>query len=398
MANSGAGQRRVVDVMVEMSYHLIESVVNTPITSITAGGYGDGGYGDGGYGDSNGTIFGVGSTVGFYVGAEVILGYRASSEEIVTVLAVDEAGLTFTCSPVNTHVPSEVVFGATFPTQQPTDPLYTQSEIQGYLASAQNDFLTKVPLVLEIFPNRALTLGQLYQPTPGNAIELERVAVQSGVQLLQITIISRTAGIVTVTLQLASNFTTGLPVLVFGVIDRSFNSVGSATFSLTSVSADGKTLTWLQTAADATSSQGSVGPQILSRLYESSQTSLSMQDPQWFYNTTSTVPTNWFEDRTGVYQWGVAPVPDSNFFVELIASVRDSDGLGLLDGFLLPDIFVPYIKYCALADCLSKAGEQRSPTLARFYQSRYDFGVMLADRFLRAVVEKTGQNIFAGAS
>jgi hypothetical protein len=117
-----------------------------------------------------------------------------------------------------------------------------------------------------------------------------------------------------------------------------------------------------------------------------------MQNPAWQSN--SGTPKSWFEDRTGVYGWGVGPVPDTNYYVELLTSIRGSTSLGMLDGFLVPDCFVPYIKYQSLAYAWSKAGVQRSPTLARYCQSRFDFGVMLADRFLRAVVEKIGgQNV-----
>ena len=76
--------------------------------------------------------------------------------------------------------------------------------------------------------------------------------------------------------------------------------------------------------------------------------------------------------------------------MELLTSVRASENLTLLSSFLVPDCFVYAIKWRALAYCWSKDGVQRSPTMARFAKGKFDFYCLLADRFLRAVVEKVG--------
>ena len=407
MANPGFGQRRAVDVLAEISYHIVEPVVETMIAAPPVpAGFGDNGFGHngdlddgGGFGYGVGTVFpvGPGQLDGIYVGAYIVVGYQAASEEVVRVIDVDHRTNMFTAVAVNQHVTGETIFGATFPTQQPTDPLFTQAEVLTYLARAQNDFLNRVPLILELFPGQVLSLGQQYQTLPPTAIELERVAVQSTDRLRDITTIVRAVNVVTATLRYPTDFTPRLGIFVEGVTDNSFNSVGNVMFVLTAVSPDGKTLTWLQTAADSSSTGGDLGPPTLTRLYESSQEQLAMRDPAWFVNTASQTPTNWYEDRSGIYGWGTAPIPRSNFYAELLCSVRDTEELKMLDGFLLPDIFIPYIKYGALASMWSKDGEQRSPTLARFAQSRFDYGVMLADRFLRNVILDSGQATPGGA-
>jgi len=47
------------------------------------------------------------------------------------------------------------------------------------------------------------------------------------------------------------------------------------------------------------------------------------------------------------------------------------------------------IKWRALAYCWSKDGVQRSPSMERFAKGKFDFYCLLADRFLRNLMEKT---------
>jgi hypothetical protein len=322
------------------------------------------------------------------------VGWRAVDAEVVAVTGVTGPN-TFTGVLVNAHGSGETVFGATFPTQEATDQIFTQAEIQGYISQAQNEFLTKVPLIFELFPNQVVNNGQVYQTLPDTAIELERVSLQSTPTQFNIATISRTGNVVTAVLSspvpvqpAAGQWTQGLGILVLGVSDNSYNSVNNATFTLVVVSADGLTLMWQQTGFDSASVGGAVMLPVLTRLYESSQNQLAMQNPNWQANMGT--PTNFFEDRSGVYGWGVAPVPSTNFYVELLTSIRGPVFMNQLDSFLLPDVAIPYVKYQALAYAWSKDGVQRSPTMSRYAQSRFDFGVMLFDRFLRNVVEKTG--------
>lgn len=393
-----------------------------------------------------------------YPGAQVIVGWQAADAEVATVLTIASDGVTFTANLANNHAAGETVFGATFPTQQPTDPIFTQSEIIGYIAQAQNEFLTKVPLIFQLFPNQLISIGQTYQTLPATAIELERVAVQSGMNSYPIVSVSRSGGTVTATVTLTPtdpqwvawnalqkanlaaaqaalqvalaaaaaaqaagnftlaetysneatgyamaaatassalasqtppNFTSGLPVLVAGVTDNTYNSASNATFLLQTVDSTGTILTWAQAGGNSSSSGGVVAIPVMTRLYESSQEQLSMNQP-WWSAQQGTPPTQWFEDRSGIYGWGVAPPPAGNFYMELLTSVRASENLTLLSSFLVPDCFVYAIKWRALAYCWSKDGVQRSPTMARFAKGKFDFYCLLADRFLRAVVEKVG--------
>ena len=334
-----------------------------------------------------------------YAGAMLVLGWQASDAEVITVISVTGPN-TFTANVVNNHAAGETLFGATFPTQQPTDPVFTQSEIIGYIAQAQNEFLTKVPLVFSLFSGpsgQQVSVGQTYYTLPGTTIELERVAVQSNPPSTTFAIasISRTSNVVTCVLAATSNtdqWTPLLPIQVFNVADNSYNSLtygANGFFTLLTVSADGLTLTWAQTGANSSSSGGSASRTVLTRLYESSQEQLSLNQPWW--GTTNGTPKQFFEDRSGVYGWGVVPPPDSNYWVELLCSVRGSEGLNLLSSFQIPDCFVYAVKWLSLSYAWSKAGIQRSPTMERFAKGKFDHYCLLADRFLRAVMEQTGK-------
>jgi hypothetical protein len=385
------GFRRAADVLMEVSYHLVEPVVYTTITlpTIIAG-------------QLQVTLP---TLTGLYAGALVVLGWGSSTAEVLTVVSTSPSpanpgpGAALLSAPSFTHVTGETLLAPTFPTQQPTDPLFTQSEMLGYLARAQNNFLNKTPLVFAL-SQQALAYGQQYQATPPTAVEIERVASINGLtQTASLATVTRAAGVVTAILTAPAPspaFTPGLAIQVQGVTDPTYNTA-TATVTILTTSADNLTLTWAQAGSDSTSTGGQCGPPYLTRMYETSQEQLTMRDPSWQANPSSLPPTSWYEDRTGVYQWGVAPVPRGNYFAEILTSQRDSETLALTDGFLLPDIFIPYVKYGVLAAAWSKDGEQRSPTLARFCQSRFDFGVMLAERFLRNVVTKTGQSVFETA-
>lgn len=388
----GNGLRTACDILCEISYHVIEQIVDCLITSTRPGGFGDGGYGEGGYGGPNGFVIGVSDLTGFYVGAQVVVGWQTTTAEVATVYFVDYIAQTvFLAALANAHAIGVRILAPTFPTQAPSDPLWTQVEMLEYLARAQNEFLLKCPCIYEFFADLPVLAGAPYQATPVTAIEIERVALQSGSIDLSIASITRTAGVVTALLTSPSTFTAGLPVWVDGVIDSTFNSPSTMQadqFILTGpAGSGGLTLTWSQTGPNASSSAGTVSQLLYPRLYETTQDQISLRDSQWFYNQDSPEPTAWYEDRTGKYNWGLAPVPRGNYFVELLASVRDSATLGLLDRFLLPDICVPYIKYRALATALEKDGEARSPSYARYCNMRFELGLIAVDRYLRGFVE-----------
>lgn len=93
---------------------------------------------------------------------------------------------------------------------------------------------------------------------------------------------------------------------------------------------------------------------------------------------------SWFEDRTGLYQWGVGGKPAAGFHVEIISSMRDSDTLVLTDGFLVPDICLHFVKFKALEYAWSKEGECRSPMMAQLMSKRYERGVFAVRRWMSA--------------
>jgi hypothetical protein len=296
---SALSTRTANSLLIEISGHLVEDIVNTQITQPLV---------------SGGTVS-VLSTLAMYAGAQVVLTSSNSSDgtspTVATVTAFDPVALTATLTfpltyPPSTYPVSSTLLGATFPTQQPSDPLWTQPEMLEYLARAQNEFLSLVPCVFQ-FTQQNIDLGEELQALPATAIELERVSIQ-------------------------------------GV-----------------------------------------------RLYEVSQSQLTMADPQWQYNGTSPTPTAWFEDRAGYYGWGVAPIPQTELSASLLTSMRGPDTLQLTDFMIVPDPFAHAVKYRALAYSWSGAKEQRSPTMARVALDHFTRTVAIATRYMDGVVNAPGK-------
>jgi hypothetical protein len=130
---------------------------------------------------------------------------------------------------------------------------------------------------------------------------------------------------------------------------------------------------------------------VLTRLYETSQEELTMQDRNW-ESETPTTPLAYFEDRTGVYGWGVKPIPDLPYTVELLCAIRDSDSLLLTDGFLIPDLFLHIVKYKTLAYSYSKDGEMRNPEMESYCSMRFERGLLAVQRWMEGVVNAPAQS------
>jgi hypothetical protein len=111
---------------------------------------------------------------------------------------------------------------------------------------------------------------------------------------------------------------------------------------------------------------------------------LVQQDRSWQVNYVGPLQS-WFEDRAGLYRWGVGGLPSSNFPVELLCAVRDTDTLGMLDGFLVPDVCAHFVKYLAMAYAYSKDGVMSQPQMAEFCLKRYAQGVMATGRYIQAM-------------
>jgi hypothetical protein len=105
------------------------------------------------------------------------------------------------------------------------------------------------------------------------------------------------------------------------------------------------------------------------------------QGPGW-RNQFLTSLNSWYEDRTGLYQWGVGGNPATGFPLEILSSMRDTDTLALTDGFLAPDICLHLVKYKALEYAWSKEGECRSPMMAQYAAMRYQRGLLAARRWM----------------
>ena len=106
----------------EISLHTCQPAVYQALTSpVTAG---------------SGVTATVGSTYAMYPGALLVVEIPgAALIEVVAVIAVVNA-TQFTANFVNSHASGVAVWGATFPTQQATDPIFTQAEMLGYLSRA----------------------------------------------------------------------------------------------------------------------------------------------------------------------------------------------------------------------------------------------------------------------
>lgn len=362
------GQRTVNSLMIEIALHLVEPCVLTTLTAAVAA--------------PGVATVAVGSTVGMYSGAQVVVANSdGTNPTILVITAFDPVGLTVTGNFLAAYALGSTLQGGTFPTQQPTDPLFTQGEIIGYISRAQNEFLAKVPCLFQFFAPTAINLGQQFYTAPSTSVELERITLANGTLSGHINLISRQAGIVTATLDTPLPNNANFPFTVAGVSDASFDG------QFTGAQVTNLTWSWAQAGPNFTSAGGSLTVPLLTRLYEVTQNELTMQDPQWFFNNPEPVPTAWYEDRSGVYGWGIAGLPQSNFTAEVLASIRGPEFMALTDILLVPGIMCHLIKYKAMQYALDKDGEQRQPMFARYCQQRFDRGIMIVDRYLRGFID-----------
>ena len=430
MANPGNGYRTACDVLMEISLHLVEPVVNTTITSLTIVGSGP-----------QYTI-GVGSITGLYVGALVVVGWGLADQEVVTVVSVGTG--SFVAALTNSHSTGETVLAPTFPLQEATDPVFTQSEALTYLARAQNEFLSQCPVVYSRSYASA-TYGQIFQSSPSNMIEMERVSLSQnalvGATLTRASLTASFTGtlsgyILTVTSVSSGTLSVNQTITGTGVyagtyitalgtgtggagtyyVNYSYGSVGpeamtgtnayqtvTATFSFAHNLSVGSTLTvysstdtsflgcfyvsavispyvvqWVQDGTTLSGVTASMG--VFQRMYEGTQEELTMNSRYWRVNATLP-PTGWFEDRSGNYKWGLNTLPQGNFPMNLLYSIRDSDSLALTDGFVVPDTMVYLVKYKAMEYFYSKEGVFHAPNMAKYCKMRFDKGVMMVRRF-----------------
>jgi len=158
MAVPGSGYLIANDILTDISYVLVEPVVNTTLgTPVVAPGVA--------------TIFPP-TTVSMYPGAMVIVG-TGTKQEVVTISAVTPTTITATFA--FTHPGTDLVVGATFPVCQTIDPFYSQAEMLNYLSNAENDYLVRVPMILNVVTQN-FTPTQKIQSVPSDTLQIERVA------------------------------------------------------------------------------------------------------------------------------------------------------------------------------------------------------------------------------
>jgi hypothetical protein len=347
----------------EISFHLVEPFLFTTTSSAVAA--------------SGAATISVG-TLGYpvpavYPGAQLIID-SGLSEEVITVSGFNATSSppTITATFAVPHLSGVQVVGATFPTQALSgDQFYTQLEILSYLARAQNQFLADVPVIFAL-NNQTVSVGQILQPLVCDAIEIHRIASSCANNALVSLV--RLNGIVTATVSSPHNLVPGEKFAILQSPDPTFDGA----FTVSTVP-DNLHWTYPQTGASELISGGIAG--LWLRLLEVSQSELSMQNPQWM-SQFQTALKSWYEDRTGLYQFGLGGKPSSNFPIEVLCSVRDTGVLQPTDGFLVPDPMLHYVKYKALEYAWSKDGEQRNPQMAAYCKSRYDRGVMTVRRWM----------------
>lgn len=118
-------------------------------------------------------------------------------------------------------------------------------------------------------------------------------------------------------------------------------------------------------------------------LWDATETDLDWQDSAW--QTAPSTPRYWYQDKVGVQNFGVGPMPQVGDTARIFYSQRGSPSLGLLDSLLIPDVMAYALKYGVLAYAFDKAGEQRDPARAAYCAKRFDFITLLAMKFMQGV-------------
>lgn len=151
----------------DISFTLVDDVVNTTIAEVIAAGI---------------QTVTPANMLGIYQGCKLVVGTGATQES-VTIISVTAS--TITANFMNAHAANEVLTGATFPSGQPGNALYTQDEILSYAAEVQNDFLLKTQIIYTT-GTVAVKVGTRIYTLPIDCIRLERISIDS-VELYDVT-------------------------------------------------------------------------------------------------------------------------------------------------------------------------------------------------------------------
>lgn len=107
-----------------------------------------------------------------YPGAQITI--QGANPELITVISATQT--SFTANFAFSHLSTDIVFGSTFPSEQPDAPLFTQQEMIQYIDEVQNDFLLKVRPLYTV-STVPVNTNQRFYAQPPNCIRLERVAI-----------------------------------------------------------------------------------------------------------------------------------------------------------------------------------------------------------------------------
>ena len=119
-------------------------------------------------------------------------------------------------------------------------------------------------------------------------------------------------------------------------------------------------------------------------LRETSQSSLDGMYYPWSQQALSQ-PRVYFRDKLPIQNVGIWPRMGNTVNLECLYAQRQAETLGWGDGFLVPDCLTQYILYRTLSFAFSKNGEARSPGLAKYFASRYQFGVKVCKMLLELI-------------
>ena len=125
-------------------------------------------------------------------------------------------------------------------------------------------------------------------------------------------------------------------------------------------------------------------------LRETSQSNLDSTYYPWS-NQGLSQPRVFYRDKLPIQNVGIWPRAGNNVPLEVVYAARSSTVLGWGDGFPIPDPFTIYPLYRALSFFFSKDGEIRSPGLAKYFQSRYDFGVKVTNMIISIINDTATQ-------
>lgn len=122
-------------------------------------------------------------------------------------------------------------------------------------------------------------------------------------------------------------------------------------------------------------------------LRETSQSYLDSMYSTWSQQGMSQ-PRVYFRDKLPIQNVGIWPRMGNTVALEVVYAQRQASTLGWGDGFIVPDCVTQYILYRTLSFAFSKDGEARNPSLAKYFETRYQFGVK-ACKMLLGVINDT---------